>query len=116
MESVGRNVHVKRDYATSHLRSHKFYSTVVIHKNSADAESVSKDLPKASWPQAILEFQLPNSLDYRVYFEPQSHGVAIKPRSTETKMTKRVDTSNTIFKIYAYSVIQGLLCCIYSPG
>ena len=58
MESVGRNVHVKRDYATSHLRSHKFYSTVVIHKNSADAESVSKDLPRASWPKVILKFRM----------------------------------------------------------
>ena len=32
---------------------------------SAGAESVSKNLPRASWPKNILKLRPPSSLDYR---------------------------------------------------
>ena len=38
---------------------------------SADAVAVSNDLHSCSRPQAILKVRPPNSLDYRVRYEPQ---------------------------------------------
>ena len=47
----------------------EFFQHRCVTKVSADAKSVSK---RASQPQAILKLQPPNSLDYRVRYEPQS--------------------------------------------
>ena len=41
------------------------------HMVSADAGLVRQDLPRAPWPQAILKVRPPNTLDYRVRYEPQ---------------------------------------------
>ena len=38
---------------------------------SADTESVIKDLPRASLPQAILKFRPLSSLDYKARLGPQ---------------------------------------------
>ena len=42
---------------------------------SADAESVTKDLPTASQSQAILKFCSPSNLDYRACHGPQNNGL-----------------------------------------
>ena len=41
------------------------------HRASADTGSVQNDLPRAPCPHAILKVRPPNSLDYRVRYEPQ---------------------------------------------
>ena len=40
---------------------------------SADAALIRQDQLRAARPQAILKPRPPNSLDYRVRYEPQSH-------------------------------------------
>ena len=38
---------------------------------SADAALIRQDQLRAAWPQSILKIRPPNSLDYRVRYEPQ---------------------------------------------
>ena len=40
---------------------------------SADTALIRQDQLRAARPQAILKLRPPNSLDYRVHYEPQSN-------------------------------------------
>ena len=45
---------------------------------SADAALIRQDQLRAARPQAILKLRPPNSLDYRVRYEPQSNRIVYR--------------------------------------
>ena len=71
---------------------------------SAGAESVTKDLSRASRPQAILRFQPPCKFDYKACHRPQTQ----KPTTTNGKQSKFETNWNRNFNKYAL-----LVCVIF---